>query len=136
MADLTPRQFEGTKDGKHLVLTPKSTLKEPRTMTKFDKNNPEHVNLLKQDFQNPNEGKDLTIHPGGYFSQAKAYEKKTESKDQPKAVAAPKKKAATKQKVSPVKPGKGKSTPAPKRKSNIELAQERELEARKDKRLK
>ena len=139
MADSTSRQFEGTKsaDG-GISITPSAKLKEPRIMTKFDKNNPVHVSLLNSSSpynKNSMQGsEEMAIHPGGYFSMSVTPEKKTESKAEPKAVAKTKRTYVNKTISSPkLKTKTAKSAPAGKAKSNVEKAQERLLEAKKNK---
>lgn len=141
MAEPTPRQFNtlnrsGSEGSKETGVTPVTPLKEPRIYTKFNKDNPVHQNLLRQSSEsapvNKNVmagGEDVALHAGGYFSLPYTPQKKTESKPARKAVA---RKAHTTKESKPV----AKPAPTAKRKSNMELAQERIEKARQNKLIK
>lgn len=94
MAD-TPRQFEGTRDGDAIRITPVKPLGE-RHMVKFDKTNPVHMELMRSlgDSAPHKAGtmkaESVALHPGGYFSTPKAPEKNLNEGSAEKAVAKPK----------------------------------------------
>jgi hypothetical protein len=81
----------------------------PREMTKFDKNDPNHVSMLTAT-DGSNEG--MMMHEGGYFSFPKKKESaKTKNTTGSKAATAPKKRAPAPKKKAPTpKP----EAPAPK----------------------
>lgn len=94
MAD-TSRQFEGTRDGDSIRITPVKPLGE-RNMVKFDKTNPVHMELMRSlgDSAPHKAGtmkaEEVALHPGGYFSTPKAPVKNLSEEGSTEAVAKPK----------------------------------------------
>lgn len=135
MPEPTPRQFNslnrsGYEGSKESGVTPVTPLKEPRIYTKFNKENPVHQNLMRSlgssapvNKNTMSGGEEVALHAGGYFSLPYTPQKKLESKPATKAVA---RKAHTTKESKPV-------APVGKKKSNLELAHERLLSAKKNK---
>lgn len=116
------RQFEGTRDGDSIRVTPAKPIGE-RNMVKFNRENPVHMELIRSlgdsapHSSNTMKGENVMLHPGGYFSTPKGSEKNQSEVSSEKAVAKPKraynKKTVSASKSRPQGTGHKRTAPAP-----------------------
>lgn len=102
------RQFEGTREGDSIRVTPAKPVGE-RNMVKFNRENPVHMELVRSlgdsapHAPGTMKSENVMLHPGGYFSTPKGPEKNQGEASSEKAVAKPKR-TYTKKTVSGSKP--------------------------------